>query len=167
MKRVTILSAVGVLAVSTMAAGVATAVGAPSDAPAAASAEIPYAVEDFGYPQAEEILKTQKIKLKKGNGNIVLVACDSKGGLLEVWSSQDAGSRFCFEVTGPSGYLTLELPSVYGVKGIDRTVSVDMNVPGTATDVSFDVTKGQWTPVGITADPQKREHTLVEIRTGA
>lgn len=120
-----------------------------------------YAVEDFDYPQADKILAEQGITLKRGDGHIVLADCASETGLLEVWAR--AKDKVCFRVTGDSGWLTLEIPSVYGVKGNDYTTQVDMTV-GTE-EKSFDVAKNSWTPVGESADEQGREHMLVEIRT--
>ncbi|MFJ6908249.1 hypothetical protein [Streptomyces griseoluteus] len=122
-----------------------------------------YAVEDFNYPQADKILAEQGITLKRGDGHIVLAACDSEPGLMEVWArSKD---KVCFRVTGNSGWLTLEIPSVYGIKGNDYSAQVDMTV-GTE-EQSYDIDKNSWTPVGESADEQGREFMLVEIRTSA
>ncbi|WP_327738994.1 hypothetical protein [Streptomyces nojiriensis] len=45
-----------------------------------------YAIEDFGYPNADRILAEQKITLKRGDGHILLADCASATDLLEVWS---------------------------------------------------------------------------------
>lgn len=120
-----------------------------------------YAIEDFNYPQADKILAEQGITLKRGDGHIVLATCDSQPGLMEVWArSKD---KICFRVTGNSGWLTLEIPSVYGIKGNDYSAQVDMTV-GTE-EQSYDIDKNSWTPVGESADAQGREFMLVEIRT--
>ncbi len=119
-----------------------------------------YAIEDFTYPNADKILAEQKIKLKKGDGHILLAACDSEPGLLEVYSR--VNERVCFRVSGASGYLSLELPSVFGVKGNDYDSQVDMAV-GTE-EKTYKVIKNTWTPVGETADEQGREFMLLEIR---
>ncbi|MFD4176603.1 MULTISPECIES: hypothetical protein [Streptomyces] len=131
-------------------------------APAAAADELPpVAVEDFVYPNADKIFAEQGIRLKRGDGHILLADCASATGLVEVWS-RDKG-KFCFKVTGASGFLSLELPQVYGVKGNDYTLRVDMEVAGTGTEASFDVAKNAWTPVGESADPENRDHTLLEL----
>ncbi|MBW5481002.1 hypothetical protein GPJ59_03620 [Streptomyces bambusae] len=120
-----------------------------------------YAIEDFGYPNADKILAEKGITLKRGDGHITLADCDSTTGLLEVWSR--ANDRICFKVTGTSGWLTLEIPSVFAVKGNDYSTKVDMK---TGTEAkTFDVNKNTWTPVGESADEQGREFMLMEIRT--
>ncbi|MFC8914940.1 hypothetical protein ACGF5F_31905 [Streptomyces sp. NPDC047821] len=133
-------------------------------AEAVADAAPGYAVEDYNYPQADKILAERNIVLKRGDGHIVLADCASETGLMEVWArSKD---KICFKVTGRSGWLTLEIPSVYGIKGsAGQTAQVDMTV-GTE-EKSFDVQKNTWTAVGESADEQGREHMLVEIRTAA
>ncbi|MFD1660524.1 hypothetical protein ACFSL4_20505 [Streptomyces caeni] len=120
-----------------------------------------YAVEDFNYPQADRILAEKNILLKRGDGHITLADCVSGAGQLEVLARDK--SKICFQVTGNSGWLTLELPSVYAVKGNDYTTQVDMTA-GTE-EKSFDIAKNTWTAVGESADEQGREFMLVEIRT--
>ncbi|WP_432137907.1 MULTISPECIES: hypothetical protein [unclassified Streptomyces] len=152
-------------------AWLATAGGTPgAQAPAggtpvqAVADEAPgYAVEDFNYPGADQILAEKGITLKRGDGHITLADCVTGTGQLEVWArSKD---KVCFDVTGTSGWLTLEIPSVYGVRGNDYATQVDMTT-GTE-EKSFDVAKNSWTPVGESADEQGREFMLVEIRTSA
>lgn len=128
------------------------------------AAEAPgYAVEDFNYPQADKILQERGITLKRGDGHIVLATCDSQTGLLEVWARSRSNERICFRVTGNSGYLSLEIPSVYGVQGNAYATKVDMTVED--EEKSFDITKNTWTPVGESVDDEAREHMLVEITT--
>ena len=43
-----------------------------------------YAIEDFGYPNADKILAEQNIALKRGDGHILLADCASGTDLLEV-----------------------------------------------------------------------------------
>ncbi|MBC2868008.1 hypothetical protein H1R13_24540 [Streptomyces mexicanus] len=118
-------------------------------------------MEDFNYPQADKILAEKNIVLKRGDGHITLADCVSGTGQLEVWArSKD---KICFQVTGNSGWLTLEIPSVYGIKGNDYATQVDMTT-GTE-EKSFDIDKNTWTAVGESADEQGREFMLVEIRT--
>lgn len=141
----------------------ASAAARASDAVAetAADATPGYAVEDFNYPQADKIYAEQGILLKRGDGHIVLADCVSDTGQLQVWVRSKA--NVCFNVTGDSGWLTLELPSVYGIKGNDYTTQVDMTT-GTE-EKSFDIPKNTMASVGETADEQGRKFMLVEIRT--
>ncbi|MDQ0761702.1 hypothetical protein [Streptomyces canus] len=120
-----------------------------------------YAVENFDYPGADKILAERNITLKRGDGHIVLADCASQTGLLEVWARSH--DKVCFRVTGNSGWLTLEIPSVYGVKGNDYATTVDMTVAD--EEKSYDVEENAWTAVGESADEQGREFMLVEIRS--
>ncbi|WP_128377387.1 hypothetical protein [Streptomyces cavernae] len=120
-----------------------------------------YAVEDFAYPQADKILEERGFTLKRGDGHIVLAECGSQTGLLEVWARSK--EMVCFRVTGNKGYLSLELPSVYGIKGNDYQTEVNMTVDN--EEKTFDVDQNAWTPVGESADPDGRSHVLVEITT--
>lgn len=120
-----------------------------------------FAVEDFDYPGADKILEEQNIVLKRGDGHITLAECAAGAGLLEIWSRETL--NVCFKVTGDSGWLTLEIPSVYGVKSNEYATELDMTV-GTE-EKSFDVPANSWKAVGESADEQGRPHMLVEIRT--
>jgi len=154
------------------AAVLACTVGVSGDGGAAGAAKGPavaavadedpaYAVEDFAYPQADKILEERGFTLKRGDGHIVLAECGSQTGLLEVWARSK--ELVCFRVTGNTGYLSLELPSVYGIKGNDYRTEVNMTVGN--EEKTFDVDQNAWTPVGETADPDGRDHMLVEITT--
>ncbi|WP_398654085.1 hypothetical protein [Streptomyces parvulus] len=120
-----------------------------------------YVVEDFAYPRADKILEEQGILLKRGDGRIVLAPCEPGTGQLEVYSR--ATSSVCFQVTGSEGWLTMEIPSVYGVKANEYATEVDMTVGD--EEKSFDVPANSWKAVGESADEQGRPHMLVEIRT--
>ncbi|MFI5868102.1 hypothetical protein [Streptomyces sp. NPDC051546] len=119
-----------------------------------------FAIEDFGYPNADKILAEKKIVLKRGDGHIVLAECGAPG-LFEIWS-RDV-ERVCFKVSGSKGYLALEIPSVYSVKSSGYSARIDMTTG--AEERSFDIPKDIWTPVGESADPQTRNFALMEIRT--
>ncbi|CAM5319753.1 hypothetical protein [Streptomyces abikoensis] len=122
-----------------------------------------YVTEDFNYPGAEKIKQEKGITLKRGDGHIVLADCSSATGLMEVWSRKN--EKICFRTTGTSGYLTLEIPSVFAVKGsAEHSADVSLTAPE-ATQQEIKVAKGNWTSVGESTDPQTRAFTLVEIRT--
>ncbi|GEC06026.1 hypothetical protein SSP24_36810 [Streptomyces spinoverrucosus] len=158
----TLLVAAVAGALTWLAAPAGTSANADAHVAAPVAGEAPgYGVEDFNYPQADKILAEKNIVLKRGDGHITLADCVSGTGQLEVWArSKD---KICFQVTGNSGWLTLEIPSVYGIKGNDYATQVDMTT-GTE-EKSFDINKNTWTPVGESADEQGREFMLVEIRT--
>lgn len=122
-----------------------------------------YAVEDYLYPNADKIKEETGIVLKRGDGHITLATCDSATGLLEVWSRTK--DRVCFRTVGTSGYLSLEIPSVFAVKGsAAHTADVTLTAAENASQ-EVEVPKDTWTPVGEATDPQTREFALVEIRT--
>ncbi|MBC9717651.1 hypothetical protein H9Y04_34480 [Streptomyces sp. TRM66268-LWL] len=156
-------TAAGALAWAVMAGAPDSGAGSTGERAAAVADAAPgYAVEDYNYPNAEKILAEKNIVLKRGDGHIVLADCASETGLLEVWARSQ--EKICFKVTGTSGWLTLEIPSVYGIKGsVDQSAQVDMTVDG--EEKSFDVPKNNYAAVGESADPEGREHILVEIRT--
>ncbi|WP_254405369.1 hypothetical protein [Streptomyces sp. AC627_RSS907] len=165
-KKTLIARALGAAAVAGALAWAALASGTQggADSPAVAVAdEAPgYAVEDFNYPQADKILAERGIVLKRGDGHITLADCGSGTGLLQVMARRNA-ETICFRTVGDSGWLTLEIPAVYIVKGNDYATQVEMTVGD--EEKSFDIEKNTWTPVGESADEQGREHLLVEIRT--
>lgn len=155
-------TAAGALAWVALAGGAPAQKGAGPGAVAAVADEAPgYAVEDFGYPNADKILAEKNVVLKRGDGHITLADCVTGTGQLEV-QARDR-SKVCFDVKGNSGWLTLELPSVYLIKGNDYATEAEMTV-GTE-EQSFDIAKNAWTPVGESTDEQAREWTLLELRT--
>ncbi|WP_232107906.1 MULTISPECIES: hypothetical protein [Streptomyces] len=121
----------------------------------------PVAVEDFAYPDADQIYADTGIRLISGDGHILLADCGPTG-LIEVFARNMDMSKFCFSVKGTSGRIAMEVPQVFGIKGNDYQIVADMTVDGTET--SYEITRNQWTPVGETADPEARDHTLVELR---
>ncbi|WP_344290672.1 hypothetical protein [Streptomyces synnematoformans] len=126
----------------------------------AAAGDPGYAVEDFAYPGADRIQQERGILLKRGNGHIVLApACAD--GLLRVWAR--GKPEYCFKVTGDTGYLSLDLPAVYTVRGIDYDTTLTMTVDDETK--TYDIPRNQWEAVGEGTDPERRDHTLVEIRT--
>lgn len=128
--------------------------------PATADDLPPVAVEDFAYPDADRIHAETGIRLTTGDGNILLADCASATGLIEVWAR--GMDKFCFSVKGDSGRLAMEVPQVYGIKGNAYKLVADMTVDGAET--SFDIAPNSWTAVGESADPEGRDHTLVELR---
>ncbi|GHJ15260.1 hypothetical protein TPA0908_32550 [Micromonospora sp. AKA38] len=128
--------------------------------------------EDFTYPGAAQVLTQRGIKLLKGDGHIVLADCGATpnnppADLILVQSndfSLPAGKNFCFKAKGASGYLTMEIPMVYFVRG-DSTNTVDakVEVKDDPTVVETEqVDPGEWQPVG---EGQARgTATVLELR---
>ncbi|MFI2242507.1 LamG-like jellyroll fold domain-containing protein [Streptomyces chrestomyceticus] len=160
-----------IIATGAAAAACAAAVSTTSTSPllppamaTVADGEPGHAIEDFAYPGADKIKAEKGITLKRGDGQILLAECGSSPGLMEIWSRKN--DKTCFEVTGAAGYLALEIPAVFSVKGsADQAADITLTAPdGKKQEVK--VPKNEWTPVGESTDPQTREHTLVEISVG-
>ncbi|WP_329578741.1 FG-GAP-like repeat-containing protein [Kitasatospora sp. NBC_01250] len=128
-----------------MAAPVLAATFSSSSA-TAAEPVAPSGVEDFSYPGAAKILADRGITLKSGDGRIVLADCASGTDLIQLYSRVANPSEVCFQVTDRTGYLALEIPQVYNIKGDDHTVKATLNTAGNVT--SLDLAKDAWTPVG-------------------
>jgi hypothetical protein len=119
-----------------------------------------YTIEDFNYPQSDKILAERNIVLKRGDGHITLADCTGDPQQIEVWARKQDNKPICFEVSGNSGWLTLEIPSVYAIRGNDYTTQVTMTMDGEQR--TYDLEKNNWTPVGEGAGEIS---VLVEIRT--
>ncbi|GAA2986773.1 hypothetical protein [Streptomyces flavovirens] len=101
----------------------ATALAAPqSGAPAAprAAGDMPVAVEDFNYPQADKVLAERGITLKRGDGHIILTSItdlvECRADPANIWVEAHTGTRkFCFHTNAKTGYLTMELPDTFNI----------------------------------------------------
>ncbi|MGV9561055.1 hypothetical protein [Streptomyces sp. NPDC003480] len=156
--------------VSAVVAGFATvggvSIAAADDPPTPPSSDTPpVAVEDYSYPSADRILTEKGIKLKKGDGHIVLADCDQAAQQIRVLTVKDDSvgrqGTYCFKALGTTGRLTLELPRVFGVETADHPVSADLTANGSTTTVN--VPKDGYQSVGEgTGDGAKS--VLVELR---
>lgn len=149
------LAGAAVLAAAALFTGTATAADAPGGQPST--------VENHEYPNADRIFAERGIKLIKGDGHILFVDCSVGGDILRVESHNWAGDRgyFCFKIRGASGYLTLELPSVYLIKGDSHTTAAKVTQDEVVKTVT--VPENQWVPVGVEPDDD-RGATLLELR---
>ncbi|MDQ0486160.1 MULTISPECIES: hypothetical protein [Streptomyces] len=145
----------GALAWAVLAQGGAAA-GSPAEA--VADDAPGYAVEDYAYPDADKILAVQDIVLKRGDGHIVLADCAAGADLLR-FLARDR-EDVCFAVTADTGFLTLELPSVHGVK-TDDSANTHLEMTAEDDQVEYDIPADTWAGVGESVDG--REHVLVEI----
>jgi hypothetical protein len=144
-------------------AGIPGALADDSQLRILADASQPRIEENYDYPAAEKILQERGIRLRKGDGHILLVDCNGGTGLAEVWSRK---GRFCFRITETVGTLTLDLPEVYLIKGgSQHTIEATVTVDGTVKTVP--VPTNTWTSVGEGADPKSGPATLLEFRASA
>lgn len=127
----------------------------------------PFAIEDFNYPQAAQIQAERGILLKRGDGHIVLLATcpadTSDPDLLRIAERGQPG-HVCFDVSGNTGHLTVEMPSVYGVTTGNFSSEVVLTVDDGATTKTYDVPPNSAAGVGE-ADPSvpAGEYMLLEI----
>ncbi|MFF4961396.1 hypothetical protein [Streptomyces sp. NPDC001222] len=94
----------------------------------------PSAVEDFAYPNADQIQHDKGIRLIKGDGHITLAACDESAQQIRVLTVQGQGGNpqgaDCFKAVAKTGYLTLALPHVIALETADHPVSADLKPQG-------------------------------------
>lgn len=130
-----------------------------------ASAAPPAAIEDFNYPGAGRILTEKGIKLKRGDGHILLVECDQAAQQIRVLTVADDSvgreGTYCFKALGKTGRLTLELPRIFMVQAADHPISADLTANGRTTTV--DVAKDETVSVGEAASGGVRS-VLVELQ---
>lgn len=139
--------------------------------------EPPSIVEDFSYPGAAEILAEQKVKLISGDGHILIADCATPPvnniGLLKVYTTDetigaDGVGRVCFKVTGPKGWLNLEVPGVFEIRGDGQTNGTGHKVTANLTTddgdkVTVDVDPDGSTQVGMGADPNNEPTILLRL----
>ncbi|MFF2353459.1 hypothetical protein ACFVVL_27185 [Kitasatospora sp. NPDC058115] len=148
--------------------GLASLSAAQATTGAAAEEDMPTAVEDFQYPEADRILTERKITLKRGDGHILLkegpghtvpTSCQAANEIFVESRLDRLG--YCFVVSGTTGYLTMELPDVYGIWTEDRSVSAKLLAAGQEKQVNIGPNSVE--PVGESLPGGKRS-VLVELR---
>ncbi|WP_329485034.1 hypothetical protein OG618_00305 [Kitasatospora sp. NBC_01246] len=141
----------------------------PSAVGSTTNETIPLAIEDFQHPGAARILTERKVTLKQGDGRIRLkegvenntqAACQGANDIF-VESRIDDKNGYCFTVSGTTGYLAMELPSVYGFWTEERSVSAKLVASGHETLVNVAPNSAQ--PVGESV-PGGQRSVLVELR---
>jgi hypothetical protein len=150
------------------------AVAAPTESAAAAADVQTSLVEDFSYPGAAQIEADLGIVLKRGDGNLVLADCgditnalDAPDDLIVVETFRlDPDARFfCFKGRGTSGWLTMEIDSVFLARGDDaHTVTAIVEPIEDPEDREISVVEpGEVEPIGL-GEVEEREGVLVELR---
>ncbi|MEV7780888.1 hypothetical protein [Kitasatospora sp. NPDC088351] len=179
MRSIPKLLVAGAVAGSVALTGVAVAnaaTGVPAgSAVVTADDTPPPAVEDFVYPDADKIFTDRGIRLITGDGHMVLVDCPSPGTtkpgvlLIDTRGMTDRDTighgKFCFQITGNSASIKLELPNVYGITTPDYAVTAHM-VTGTGDQTeekTFALQRNKPNPVGEATDPQRRPYTLLDL----
>jgi hypothetical protein len=134
-------------------------------------------VEDFRYPSAAQILATQNVNLLSGDGHILLADCATPPqgdiGLLKVFTTDetigaDGIGRVCFRVTASSGWLSLQVPGVYEIRGDGQRTGTGHEVTAELVaddgeELTVEVDPDGSTQVGQGADPNAPPTTLLKL----
>ncbi|MFJ8441709.1 hypothetical protein [Kitasatospora griseola] len=152
-------AAAGLAALTGLLATLVTTTDQSAHAAGTGADQAPYAVEDFSYPNADQILQTRNIKLIRGDGHIQLADCNTTNQQIKIW--RRTGGDFCFNVTATTGYLALDVAGVWAVETLDHPVSAALTSQGTTQNVN--VAKGGFQTVGE-GNPGGLPTTLVELR---
>lgn len=135
-----------ILGASTVAvANAAAENSATPGAQVAAADGPPSIVEDFAYPGADKVFEEWGITLKSGDGHIVLAPCGGGDNEIKVMArGVGRDDEVCFEATSANGYLTLEVPDVFGIRTQSRPVRVELTAEDKSetVDVPANVLKG-------------------------
>lgn len=126
----------------------------------AAAAAMTPAIEDFAYPNAEQILAEKKITLKRGDGHIVLTDCAKPYNILV--ESRTGQEQFCFKFSGKQGYLTMEVAEAYGIWE-EGGHSVQAKITADGQQSVVNLKKDDFTTLGEAGNSEKRS-VLVELR---
>ncbi|WP_186316088.1 S1 family peptidase [Catellatospora sichuanensis] len=149
--------------------------------PAHADPLLPSLVDDGAYPGAAAILAAQNVRLLAGDGHIVIADCATPPsgdfGLLKVYTTDetigaDGIGRVCFKVNAAAGWLNLEVPGVYEIRGDGQRTGTGHAVTAeltteTGDEITVAVDPDGSTQVGLGADPDNPPTILLQLRTGA
>ncbi|MEJ3745833.1 trypsin-like serine protease [Actinomycetes bacterium KLBMP 9797] len=133
--------------------------------------------EEYAYPHAGRILAEQNVKLIAGDGHILLADCATPPqgdiGLLKVFTTEeeigaDGIGRVCFRVRAPYGFLDLEVPGVYEIRGDGLRTGTGHEVTANLRDddgqqLTVDVDPDGSTQVGLGADPDASPTMLLRL----
>lgn len=155
------------LAVGSGSLASAAGVSSESDSP-------PSLVEDFTHPGADQILAEHGLKVYKGDGNIWFSSSrlyDSPEGRcplgeIQVEKALDVlpyGVWFCFQTRGAEGYLTLEVPATFGIRGggVPLKATADLGAEG---EQAFEIQPNEHVGIDPGHQGEKPEAILVELR---
>ncbi len=169
MKGTSVLTGVAVLAT----VGGVVALTATSGSAAEEAADAPSSiVEDYTHPDAEGILARHGLKVFKGDGHIMFDSARTFAetqcptGLIQVEKHLDEepyGMYYCFRTIGPKGFLALEVPATFGVRGGSEEITVKANLPD-GTTPTYEVQPNQPVAIAPGDGSEAPRAVLVEIR---
>jgi hypothetical protein len=168
MKALSLLGVVLMGAASVMFVSGSSSAAEPGDAPASL-------VEDFSYPGADGIRTEPRnygLKLFKGDGHILFVRAIAFGGdgqcannEIQVEKNMTVspfGVYYCFRATSSTGFLTLEVPATFGIRGGDRPLEATAELP--EGDKTFQIPAGTPVPIEPGEGNDLPPAILVELR---
>ncbi|MDP9791508.1 hypothetical protein J2S43_000020 [Catenuloplanes nepalensis] len=136
----------------------------------------PSVVEMGAYPGAAAILEQFSIRLLRGDGHIVWADCATPPvdnvGVIKVRTTEPIGpggnGLACFKVTAPTGWLALEVPAVYEIRGDGQRTGTGHPLTAEVTTDDGDHTTVQVNPsgstqVGIGISPDNEPTTLLRL----
>ncbi|MGN9914077.1 hypothetical protein ACTMTJ_41765 [Phytohabitans sp. LJ34] len=160
-------------AATVVAASVLVLPGAGSAAREVADTQTP-AVEDFTHPGAERILAEHGLKVFKGDGHIVFVTSRTYDegqcatGQIQVEKALEAepyGVYYCFRTRGTAGFLTLEVPATFGIRGGDKPIEATAELPD--GERTWEVPPNAFVAVEPGSGGEIPQAVLVELRLAA
>ncbi|MFK0215708.1 hypothetical protein [Streptomyces sp. NPDC090298] len=126
----------------------------------------PLSVEEFGYPEASRILSEEGISLKRGDGHILLVDCNSAADQIKIHTVADESvgrkENYCFEVNAASGYVTMDLPRVIALESTGPSFAASLTAGEEKSTVT--VPKEGFLSVGEGDLNNGKRSVVVEIR---
>ena len=159
------------------AAPVAARVGAVTSAgdSAAEQADAPSSiVEDYTHPDADGILAQHQLKVFKGDGHIMFDSAKSYAegsectpGLLQIEKSLDVepyGMFYCFRTIGTKGFLTLEVPGTFGVRGGSAAITATAELPDGTVLPPYEVDPNERVAIEPGTGSEPPQAILVELR---
>ena len=164
----------GTVGAAVVVAGVAVvwASGAgAADAPVEVQSSL---VEDFAYPGADAVLAEHGLTVFTGDGHVVPVSSGEAGsgscapGLIQVETmveEEPYGAFYCFRTSGTRGFLTLEVPQTFLLRGGSTTVEATAELASGAEE-SYTVTPNTSVAVDPGVGSAWPQAILVELRFG-
>ncbi|MER7172655.1 hypothetical protein [Streptomyces mesophilus] len=164
-RKLLFLGVSSALVVAATSFGVAQA-GTSNGASAAEVAEMPVAVEDFNYPGAAKIQEETGAILKRGDGHLIMTACDGTEDILIRARPLVGQNEFCFDVTAKPAFLTLEIPEAYSIRPETDTVETTIKGRDSGTETVFDAVPNKTTGFGESGSTGEVS-TLIELRVNS
>jgi hypothetical protein len=138
----------------------------------AADADAPSSlVEDFTHPGAATILEQYEIKVFKGDGHIMFAERRSYDdgqctvGQIQVEKSlavEPYGYFYCFKTVGTKGFLTLEVPATFGVRGGSVPLQATAMLP--EGNETYQIAPNQPVAISPGSGDEMPKAVLVELR---